>query len=65
MAATTQNYPWSIDPGAVREAALLVAGDADLLDFACAAITLGVPSAEAGRIAEILAERKKQARGGR
>jgi len=61
--ATTATHPWTIDPAAVREAALLIVPDADLVDFFSTARFLGVPNAEAGRIAEILVERKSQAHG--
>jgi hypothetical protein len=61
--ATTPSATWTIDPGAVREAALLIAPDADLVDFFSTASILGVPNDEARCIAEILAESKSQAHG--
>ena len=54
---------WSVDLAAVTNAALSIATDADVIDFYCAAIELGAPSAEAGLIGELIFEKRRRAYG--
>jgi hypothetical protein len=60
---TTPSATWTVDLGAVREAALLIAPDADLVDFFSTASILGVPNDEARCIAEILVQLKNRSHG--
>ena len=61
---TTANTPWTVDPAAVRRAALAIVTDADALDFACVAIErFGVPSREAGLLGDFIATTQMRAHG--
>jgi len=62
-AETPANTPWTVSLDRVREAALSIVSDADALDFTCAAITLGVPSREAGLLGEFIATTQMRAYG--
>ena len=61
--ATTATHPWTIDPAAVREAAISVATDGDALDFASAAIELGASDREADLLDDLIATTQMRAHG--
>lgn len=61
---TTATHPWTIDPAAVREAALAIITDADAIDFAAVAIErFGVPYREAKLLGEFIATNRMRAHG--